>query len=281
MKRLITSLLTTCTTFILALSLPLAAKAQPANYTVTPWTFVGNAGDCGSGSPAGTTTTGSGENVVSRWVNDMGNPAPSLYLQKAAPTTDCSSAGATINGVSGITLSELNFDYKTGEYCGAGAPRFNVVTSDSVTHFFGCSAGTATTLNNGWTHLVFDPANATQAFPVIAGGSTVSTIDIVFDEQGSTHLDNISVNGQIIGHGSTPWNKNVCKKGGYKNFTNNFGDTFKNQGQCVAFVNRNVHALNQNKSTVNVKDVTNQNSQKANTTTNTNTNNNANTTPRY
>src|SRR6202042_1029765 len=112
-----------------------AANALPS-FSITPWTFVGALGDCGPGYPAGTPG-----GVVSKWDNSVGNPSPSLFLQKNVPTADCSSAGATVNGVNGITLTELNFQYdnSNGGHCGAGAPRYDVVTSDNVTHFFGCA----------------------------------------------------------------------------------------------------------------------------------------------
>lgn len=260
MKKLIYGALAPVAGFLIAIAMPFAAKAQTNNMTVTPWTFVGMAGDCGTGTPAGSQTYGEGQNVVSRWVSDMGNPGPSLYLQKFAPTTDCSSAGADINGVSGIALTELNFDYysaDTNAHCGAGAPRFNVTTSDNVVHFFGCSSGTTSDAGNGWTHVVFDPTNASQAFPVIGSGLTVSSISIVFDEQGYTHIDNISVNNQTVGRGNTPWTKQACFKGGYTNFTDNNGNPFKNQGQCVAFVERGQHYNHKNANSVNVQNVTN------------------------
>jgi hypothetical protein len=205
-----------------------SASAAPT-FTVTPWTFVGATGDCGPGYPAGTPG-----GVVSKWDNTTGNPAPSLRLEKNVPTTDCSAAGATVNGVSGITLTELNFDYNG--YCGAGAPRFNVVTSDNVTHFFGCASGTATPTTNGYTHVVFDPTNPAQAFPVIVPGTTVNSIDIVFDEMGQTNIDNISVNNQVIGGPNTPASKDACKNDGWKTLTDSNGNSFKNQGDCVSFV---------------------------------------------
>src|SRR3954454_15056434 len=160
--------LTLLATFIVA---PVTAATT---YTLTPWTYVGKAGDCGTGYPAGTPG-----NVISRWDPTTGNPAPSLLLTKNAPTTDCSSAGATVNGVSGITLTELNFDYQG--YCGAGAPRFNVATTDNITHFFGCASGTKTPTTNGYTHVVFTPA---QGFPPVTATETVQSINLVQDEQG-------------------------------------------------------------------------------------------------
>src|SRR5579884_1873772 len=89
---------------IAALSLATPAMAA-TTYTLTPFTFVGAAGDCGPGYPAGTPG-----GVVSKFDSTVANPAPSLFLAKNVPTTDCSAAGATVNGVQGITLTELNFD---------------------------------------------------------------------------------------------------------------------------------------------------------------------------
>ncbi len=214
------------TTLLAALAtLPAAAAST---YTLTPETFVGSATDCGPGHPAGNASA-----VIAKWDSTVGAPAPSLFLAKNEPTIDCSAAGATVNGVSGITLTELNFDVMG--YCGAGAPRFNVVTSDNVTHFFGCADGTqspATTA--GWTHVVFTPA---QGFPPVAAGSTVQSIEIVQDEQGQTHLDNISINDQVITGPATPTSKDACKDGGWRNLQDANGQAFRNQGQCVSYFN--------------------------------------------
>lgn len=225
-KKILFSL-TAGAVFLASSVMPTAAAT---NYTLTPFQYVGAAGDCGTGYPAGTPG-----GVVAKWDNSMGNPAPSLRLEKNVPTSDCSAAGATVNGVEGITLTELNFDVKG--YCGAGAPRFNVVTSDNVTHFFGCASGTATDMGNGWTHVVFDPSNPAQAFPVIAPGTTVTSIELIQDEQGKTNLDNISINDQFIIGPNTPTNKEQCKKDGWQNLQNSSGQSFKNQGQCVSYFN--------------------------------------------
>lgn len=215
------TVLTVLATFFVA---PVAAATT---YTLTPFTFVGAAGDCGTAYPAGTPG-----GVVAKFDNTTGNPAPSLLLAKNAPTTDCSAAGATVNGVSGITLTELNFDVMG--YCGAGAPRFNVVTSDGIRHFFGCADGTQSPTTNGYTHVVFTPA---QGVTPVTATETVTSIELIQDEHGTTHLDNISINNQVIGGPNTPKSANDCKKGGFKNLQDANGKTFKNQGQCVAFFN--------------------------------------------
>ena len=82
-----------------------------------------------------------------------------------------------------------------------------------------------------------DPSNPAQAFPVIAPGTTVKSIELIQDEQGTTHLDNISINNQVIGGPNTPQSANDCKKGGYANLQDANGNTFKNQGQCVSSFN--------------------------------------------
>ena len=69
-----------------------------------------------------------------------------LLLAKTGPTGNNASAGATLQGVKGITLTELGYDhpearidlaYLSGSHCGAGAPRFNVTTADDGTLFRG------------------------------------------------------------------------------------------------------------------------------------------------
>ena len=175
-----------------AVGIATAQAGQPPGIQVEPWTFQG---------------TGSTDVVVSQWVThqgepDAGNSDHALYLQKDGPTADNSAAGASVDGVAGTTLTELGFDYRTDGHCGAGAPRFNVVTTDNVTHFFGCVYGTHTpTADPNWTQVRF--ANA-DGFPPVVAGETVQSVDIVFDEgtdqgQGFVYLDNIDYNGAIAG----------------------------------------------------------------------------------
>src|SRR2546423_2209212 len=61
-----------------------------------------------------------------------------LLLVKTGPTANNAAAGAELKGVKGMTLTELGYDIRKpgaavdlrGSHCGAGAPRFNVTTSD-------------------------------------------------------------------------------------------------------------------------------------------------------
>src|SRR5438128_3373886 len=129
-----------------------------------------------------------------------------LLLVKTGPTANNAAAGADLKTVRGMTLTELGYDIRAGSHCGGGAPRFNVVTEDGVTHFVGCSSGTVTTSRAGWRRLRWNPKNAAQAFPPITG--TVRSISIIFDEgqdaaagepSGSAIIDNIDLNGKLVG----------------------------------------------------------------------------------
>jgi hypothetical protein len=152
--------------------------------------------------------------VVGDWVRHLGLPDSQsdqrfgLLLSKNGMTTTNASAGVVFHGVKGIHVTELGYDLRMGGHCGAGAPRFNVVTTDEVTHFIGCASGTRTaTSNPGWERVRFSPTSGTQAFPPISPSETVESIAIVFDEgtdtgpdhSGMVVLDNLDINGVLIG----------------------------------------------------------------------------------
>lgn len=144
-----------------------------------------------------------------------------LLLAKTGPTANVAAAQAHINGVRGETLTELGYDIRKaggagddrGSHCGAGAPRFNVVTMDDVTHFLGCNSPPATSqvIGMGWTRLRWNAAGLAAAFPPISSTDQVKAIEIVFDEGqdagpdnfGLAVLDNIDINGVLIGHAPT------------------------------------------------------------------------------
>jgi hypothetical protein len=142
-----------------------------------------------------------------------------LLLAKTGPTNNNASAGATLRGVRGINLTELGYDIRKpdlfgdprGSHCGAGAPRFNVTTSDDVTHFVGCASPPPAQMGTGvgWIRLRWTAVQLLAAFPPILPTDTVERISIVFDEGqdtgpdqfGGAILDNIDVNGTLVGRG--------------------------------------------------------------------------------
>jgi hypothetical protein len=150
-----------------------------------------------------------------------------LLLVKTGPTPNFASAGAVLRDVRGITLTELGYDIRKpgvstdprGSHCGAGAPRFNITTKDGTRFFLGCNSPPATTQTpgNGWLRLRWSGAglaafNAQTGVLTPLAGLEVKEISIVFDEGqdtgpdnfGAAVLDNIDVNGQLVGQGAGP-----------------------------------------------------------------------------
>jgi hypothetical protein len=143
-----------------------------------------------------------------------------LLLVKTGPTGNFASAVAELNGVKGITLTELGWDIRKpqssvdprGSHCGAGAPRWNVITADGAVHFIGCNSPPPVQTTNGstgWIRMRWPAALLAAAFPPIGPTDVVKRIQIVFDEGqdtgpdffGAAVLDNIDVNGSITGEG--------------------------------------------------------------------------------
>ena len=142
-----------------------------------------------------------------------------LLLAKTGPTGNVAAAQADIKDVKNVTLTELGYDLRKpvgandprGSHCGAGAPRFDVNTTDG-TFFVGCNspAATQTAVGDGWIRLRW-------AGPLLAYGpsglgpitGTVQSVQLVFDEGqdtgpdnfGAAVVDNVDVNGTLVGQG--------------------------------------------------------------------------------
>lgn len=202
---------------------PAAADDDDKRLQADPFEYVGKAGDCGTDYPAGSNI------VTAAWLDGMGlpdgsgserkDPRSGLLLSKNGPTADCSAAGARIKGVKGMAVGPafwIGFDYRGGGHCGAGAPRFNVVTTlggAETFHFVGGCANGVSTLapqDPQWYRVRFALSDPAAAFPPVAPGSTIVSISIIFDEGtdsisaqdpmgvGLAVIDNISINGRTI-----------------------------------------------------------------------------------
>ena len=213
-----------CLALVTAISAHETATANDdQKFQATPFTFVGGAAQCGG--VAGSRI------VTAAWLSGMGlpdngalntaltaarDPHFGLLLNKNGITPDCSSSGARITGFNrGTTITELGFDYRTGGHCGAGAPRFNVVTTSGTRYFFGCIYGLHAPAPQDplqWTRVRFvAPTPGAEGF--VFGSSEVQSISIVFDEGTDTAspddpngvglavLDNIDINGNLITRG--------------------------------------------------------------------------------
>jgi hypothetical protein len=182
----------------------LAAKPVGPKLQVKPGTFVGAADACFAGSPAGTKGGVKAAWRTHKGLPDAGRSDHALVLRKGVATTDCSSAFARVRGVKGLPALTLGFDYREDSYCGAGSARFNVLASDGFHFVGGCANGTpvpAGTDRRGddWWRVTFDLTDPTVAFPPVAAGATLVSVSILQDEQGTSILDNINVNGKTVG----------------------------------------------------------------------------------
>jgi len=154
-----------------------------------------------------------------------------LLLVKTGPTlTNFAAAGATLEGVKGTTLTELGYDIRKpgastqdprGSQCDADSPRFNITTSTGF-YFLACNSPppTTTTPGIGWMRLRWGNGSAGSVQGYLNGATLsavtgeVKTVEIVFDEGqdvaptnfGEAILDNIDVNGTLVGRGPTDAN---------------------------------------------------------------------------
>jgi hypothetical protein len=131
-------------------------------------------------------------------------------LATSATSPAGATAGAAIQGVSGMNLTELSFDFRAEIPCTSGSPQFLVATMDGATHTYGgCKSSPTTPVSSapmGWTHVQFDLTQAPSTL-----NSQVKSISLVL-QQGSSStgsiavIDNIQINKVPVGKGaaSTP-----------------------------------------------------------------------------
>ena len=166
--------------------------------------------------------------VQAAWLNGTGCPASlgclpgdqdakdqhneGLLLVKTGFTANNASAIAELKKVRGVTVTELGYDIRKpfpagnldvrGSHCGAGAPRFNLVTSNG-TIFIGCNSPEPVASPAGavgWTRLrwTIPPVQVQRILILFDEGQDAGP-----DEFGAAFLDNVDVNGEIVGSGPT------------------------------------------------------------------------------
>jgi hypothetical protein len=182
--------------------------------------------------------------------------------------------GIDFNVPTGMTFADLNslatdYKFEADDTCGGGSPRFQVnVTNGTVSGniFVYIGPPPAYTLcpPNVWTNTgnllsgvnpidtsqlplgtFYDPYTAAL---LKYGSYTVTGIQLVadggwfplfLDGEQTVFIDNTNIDGTIWtydekGH---PASKNDCKNGGWMNFVKDDGTAFKNQGDCISYVN--------------------------------------------
>jgi hypothetical protein len=199
-KRLLvipSSIAIIATAAVLAFS-SVAASAASIAFTVGPWAYscghtdfnnpvtrsdTPDSNGCSADDVAGTATAAFAASKLSL-------SKECLEIAAATCTKDDLSSGATIGGILHLT----GFSYDVDGYCGAGAPRLNVVTGDNKVHFFGCSA------NNEGGHVTIDLSAAGDGNNAggVAATDSIKSINFVFDEAGSTVISNIAIAGTPV-----------------------------------------------------------------------------------
>jgi len=146
------------------------------------------------------------------WVHGAGVPGGTddqglvLLLSALVTFPPGASADATIQNVQGTVLTSLGVDHMLGTACTNGSPRWDVETSNGGVYGVGCASGVHSTagMPMGWERITF----ANKDFQNLSGpaftgfgtaGAKLDFLQLLQDEAGVAVLDNLNVNGTVIG----------------------------------------------------------------------------------
>lgn len=168
----------------------------------------------GRGNPPSYKTIGNGTAAQAQWTNKAAHSGRfSVLLDKSVPTTDYAFAAAVVDGVEGDTVADLgNIGFWAKGQCGGGAPRFNLYydtnsdgEADGVA-FYGCGNHVVGT-DGAWTHMEADASapescytfNPTIGPCTLTDASTVTSLSVLVDEQGTYYVDDVTAAGDTTG----------------------------------------------------------------------------------
>jgi hypothetical protein len=172
--------------------------------------------------------------------------------------------GVNVNFPAATTFSQLtdlstNYTMTQGT-CGGGAPRFEVDLTDGdfFTVYFGtppyggCLANTfssTSAVSNGISSAGWfvDYSNTPETYAQVEatyGSQALADVQIIEDAGWSQPpnyaqqvlIQNWNVNGTSFFSVNQPTSTAQCKNGGWQNYTDANGTSFKNQGDCVSYV---------------------------------------------
>ncbi len=153
-----------------------------------------------------------------------------LLMNKVGPDDNNAASQVQLQNLKGQTLEELGFDLRkvdglsspNGSQCDEQAPAFDITTTDGHEYFIPCNSGTVVSGGTGgssaWERIrwgggngpipAFDESNGYTPVPDITG-VTVKAAYLVYysgSDQAPTYsglaiLDNIDVNGALVGQG--------------------------------------------------------------------------------
>ena len=157
-------------------------------------------------------------------------------------------ATSTLSGALVSSITQLSFDY-SGDAATAGSPRISLpidTDNNGTTNFYAfigasaCGVGGHVDIHNAGC-LVFytgGPVSGESWVTFSAHGWRVATDDVPFviaDDAGTWTVNNVQ-----LGQGSAAGvatKKDECKKCGWADLTRADGSSFKNQGDCIQYVN--------------------------------------------
>jgi hypothetical protein len=151
-------------------------------------------------------TTLAGEVCVENTSDDR---TEGLLLAKTGPTENFASAFARIVGIKNTAITELGWDIRkfgletklgpSGSHCGGGAPRWNIGT-DQGTVFVGCNSSVGDLDGQAWIRQrwTFSPPITANSLAILYDEGTDTGPDFF----GAAILDNITINGVIVGKGA-------------------------------------------------------------------------------
>lgn len=169
-------------------------------------------------------------------------------------------------------LTTLSTDYKleSDDACVGGSPRYQINVVDPNTNqvrnifaYFGVDSGGAPCVAGTWSN-TGDVLDATRMLDTsqLTGGTfydpyasaltkygswTVTGIQVVADAgwaatdaEQAVDIDNTLINSTLFTYEiPAPTSADQCKKGGWQNLADANGESFKNQGHCVSYYNKN------------------------------------------
>jgi hypothetical protein len=170
---------------------------------------------------------GFGPNSFAAWraheglPDSRGNADMALYFQKMTTTATNAAGVARITGLEGQPLSAitgLSWEHRIDGWCGAGAPRWDIIVTDQSGNqgviFLGCAAAVHTPGSGpNWIRDSYPSGVAIASLPATgftpafnpSDALTISELLIVFDEgtdiplnPGFVYLDNITVNDTVF-----------------------------------------------------------------------------------
>ena len=125
---------------------------------------------------------------------------------------------------------EISFEYK-GD-CGGGAPRVFIQGGAYNTWDADPTQCPGTAVGDGWFELTGTVAGIVNGPAGLTGIVNDNT-----SNPGIVEVRNLVIAGETVLLGETPADKDACKKGGWESLERADGSEFKNQGDCIQYLN--------------------------------------------